>query len=100
MGNGLESFALLEKRTLELGRRYQEVLDERNSLRLKVERQAQKLSELESKVGGQEDLLSAVDAKMVDLLGQIDNFLPQEQEQESESKGSGNIQVLPGMHGS
>jgi|GEM_PF-2293907 len=96
MGNGLESFALLEKRTLELGRRYQEVLDERNNLRLKVERQAQKLSELESKVGGQEDLLSAVDAKMVDLLGQIDNFLPSE----SENKGSGNIQVLPGMHGS
>ena len=96
MGNGLESFALLEKRTLELGRRYQEVLDERNNLRLKVERQAQKLSELESKVGGQEDLLSAVDAKMVDLLGQIDNFLPSD----SENKGSGNIQVLPGMHGS
>ena len=96
MGNELESFVLLEKRTLELGRRYQEVLDERNNLRLKVERQAQKLSELESKVGGQEDLLSAVDAKMVDLLGQIDNFLPSE----SENKGSGNIQVLPGMHGS
>lgn len=96
MGNELESFALLEKRTLELGRRYQEVLDERNSLRLKVEGQAQKLSELEIKLGGQEDLLSAVDAKMVDLLGQIDNFLPQE----SENKGSGNIQVLPGMHGS
>lgn len=94
MENGLGSFALLEKRTLELGRRYQEVLDERNSLRLKVERQDQKLSELEGKVSGQEDLLSAVDAKMVDLLGQIDNFLPRE------IKGSGNIQVLPGMHGS
>ena len=96
MGNGLENFALHEKRTLELGLRYQEVLDERNSLRLKVERQAQKLSELESEIGGQEELLSAVDAKMVDLLGQIDDFLPPE----SESKGSGNIQVLPGMHGS
>ena len=96
MENGLANFALLEKRTLELGRRYQEVLDERNSLQLKVEKQAQKLSELESKVGGQEELLSAVDAKMVELLGQIDDFLPPEPE--IESKGSGNIQVLPGMH--
>ncbi len=92
----MANFALLEKRTLELGRRYQEVLDERNSLRLKVERQAQKLSELESKVGGQAELLSAVDAKMVELLGQIDSFLPPESE--IESPGSGNIQVLPGMH--
>ena len=96
MENGLANFALLEKRTLELGQRYQEVLDERNSLRLKIERQAQKLSELEGKVARQEELLSAVDTKMADLLGQIDNFLPPE----SESKGSGNIQVLPGMQGS
>lgn len=94
MESSLESFALLEKKTLALGRLYQEVLEERNNLRQKVETQAQKLIELEGKVGTQEDLLSAVDAKMVDLLGQIDKYLPQD------AQNSGNTQVLPGMHGS
>jgi uncharacterized coiled-coil DUF342 family protein len=94
MESGLESFALLEKKTLALGRLYKELMVERNNLQQQVEAQAQKLNELETKVGSQEELLSAVDAKMVDLLEQIDTFLPQE------SQNSGDIQVLPGMHGS
>ncbi len=94
MESGLESFALLEKRTLALGRRYQEVLEERNNLRQKLEEQALKLTELENKVSSQEDLLSAVDARMVDLLGEIDKYLP------PDNQNSGAAQVLPGMHGS
>ncbi len=96
MESGLESFALLEKKTLALGRYYHEVLEERNSLLQQVEKQARRLTELESKVVRQEETLSAVDAKMVDLLGQLDNYLPLE----PESQNLGNIQVLPGMHGS
>ncbi len=92
---GLESFALLEKKALALGRRYQEVLKERDSLLQKVEKQTRRLTELESKVVRQDDTLSAVDAKMVDLLGQLDNYLPLE----SENQNLVNIQVLPGMHG-
>ncbi len=94
MESGLESFALLEERTLALGRRYQEVLEERNNLRQKVEQQASKLTELENRVSSQEDLLDTVDAKMVDLLGEIDKYLPQD------NQNSGSAQVLPGMHGS
>ena len=94
MESGFESFALLEKKTLELGRRYREVLQERNNLRQKLEQQASKLTELENKVGSQKDLLQAVDNKMVDLLGEIDKYLPQD------NQNSGSAQVLPGMHGS
>ena len=94
MESEFESFALLEKKTLELGRRYREVLEERNNLRQKLEQQALKLTELENKVGSQEDLLQAVDSKMVDLLGEIDKYLPQD------NQNTGSAQVLPGMHGS
>ena len=94
MESGLESFALLEKKTLALGRRYQELLAERNSLRQQLELQAKNLNELETEVGSQKKLLDAVDVKMLDLLGQIDEFL------QKESHNSGNIQVLPGMYGS
>jgi chromosome segregation ATPase len=94
MESGLESFALLEKKTLALGRRYQELLEERNSLRQQLELQAKNLNELETEVGSQKKLLDAVDVKMLDLLGQIDEFL------QKESHNSGNIQVLPGMYGS
>ena len=93
MESGFESFALLEKKTLELGRRYREVLQERNNLRQKLEQQDLKLVELENRVGSQKDLLQAVDNKMVDLLGEIDKYLPQE------DQNSGSAQVLPGMHG-
>ena len=94
MESGLESFALLEKKTQALGRRYQELLAERNSLRQQLELQAKNLNELETEVGSQKKLLDAVDVKMLDLLGQIDEFL------QKESHNSGNIQVLPGMYGS
>jgi len=84
----------LEKKTQTLGRRYQELLEERNSLRQQLELQAKNLNELETEVGSQKKLLDAVDVKMLDLLGQIDAFLLQEKQD------SGNIQVLPGMYGS
>jgi chromosome segregation ATPase len=94
MESGLESFDLLEKKTQELGRRYQEVLAERNNLQQKLEEQALRLTELENRVGSQADLLQAVDNKMVDLLGEIDKYLP------PDTQDSGSAQVLPGMHGS
>ena len=94
MENGIESFVRLEKRTLALGQRYREVLAERDRLQQLVDKQAQTLVELEAKVNDQEDVFAAVDAKMVELLRQIDNYLPEE------SQDSGNEQVLPGMHGS
>ena len=94
MENGFEIFSQLEKKTLVLGQRYREVLEECNRLQQVVERQAQALSELEAKVSRQDDVFVAVDAKMVDLLQQIDSYLP------DEIQGAGSEQVLPGMHGS
>ena len=94
MENGLESFVRLEKRTLALGQRYREVLEERDRLQQVVEKQARAMAELEAEVSRQEDLFTAVDAKMVELLRQIDSYLPEE------SQNPGNEQVLPGMHGS
>ena len=100
MDNNLESFALLEKRTLALGQRYREVLEERGRLQQVVEKQAQALAELEAEVSRQNSLFTAVDAKMVGLLRQIDNYLPEESPNpEEESPNLGNEQVLPGMHG-
>ncbi len=93
MENGLQSFLLLEERTLALGRHYREVLEERNCLQQVVEKQAQALAELEAEVSRQEDLFTAVDAKMVELLREIDNYLPEE------SQNPGDEPVLPGMHG-
>ncbi len=94
MENGLEIFARLEKRALALGRCYREVLEERDCLQLEVERQARVLAEFEAKVSSQDDLFTAVDAKMVELLRQIDNCLPEE------VPDSSSEQVLPGLHGS
>ncbi len=94
MENGMESFVRLEKRTLALGQRYREVLEERDRLLQVVQEQAKSLAEFEAKVNTQEDVFAAVDAKMVELLRQIDNYLPEE------SQDPGNEQVLPGMHGS
>ena len=94
MENALESFARLEKRTLALGQRYQEVLEERERLQQVVEKQAQSLAELEAEVSRQKDMFTAIDAKMVELLQQIDNYLPEE------SPNPGSEQVLPGMHAS
>ena len=94
MEHGLESFTRLEKRTLALGQHYREVLEDRDRLQQVVERQVQALSELEAKVSSQEDVFAAVDAKMVELLQQIDRYFPEE------SQITGNEQVLPGMHGS
>ncbi|MBN2808946.1 MAG: hypothetical protein JXR80_05575 [Deltaproteobacteria bacterium] len=92
MENGLEIFARLEKRTQALGQRYREVLEERNRLQEKVEKQAQALAELEARVSSQEDVFEAVDVKMAELLQQIDSYLPEE------TAGFGSEQVLPGMH--
>ena len=94
MENGLKSFTRLEKRILALGQRYREVLEERDRLQQLVEKQAQSLAELEAEVSRRGELFTAVDAKMVELLRQIDNYLPEE------SQNPGNEQVLPGMHGS
>ena len=94
MENALESFTRLEKRTLALGQRYQEVLEERERLQQVVEKQAQSLAELEAEVSRQKDMFTAIDVKMVELLQQIDNYLPEE------SPNSGSEQVLPGMHAS
>ena len=94
MENALESFTRLEKRTLALGQRYQEVLEERERLQQVVEKQAQSLAELEAEVSRQKDMFTAIDAKMVELLQQIDNYLPEE------SPNPGSEQVLPGMHAS
>lgn len=93
MENGLEIFTRLEKKTLALGERYREVVEERDRLQQEVERQAQALSELEARVSRQDDVFVAVDAKMVDLLQQIDSYLPED------IPDSGNEPVLPGMHG-
>ena len=94
MENGLEIFARLEKRTLALGRCYREVLEERDRLQLEVEKQARALAELEAKVSSQDDLFIAVDAKMVELLRQVDSCLPEEVADPQAE------QVLPGLHGS
>ncbi|RLB70027.1 MAG: hypothetical protein DRH03_07645 [Deltaproteobacteria bacterium] len=94
MENGLESFARLEERTLALGQCFRDVVEERNRLQLVVERQAQALAELEAKVSSQDDVFVAVDAKMVELLRQIDSYLPED------IVDSGRDQILPGMHGS
>lgn len=95
MENGLETFARLEKRILALGQRYREVLEERNRLQQVVERQAQALVELETKVSRQDDVFVAVDAKMVELLQRVDSYLPEEIQ-----NSLGSEPVLPGMHGS
>lgn len=94
MENSLESFVLLEKKTMALGQRYRVVLEERGRLQQVVEEQAQALAELEAQVSRQENLFAEVDVKMVELLRQIDSYLPEE------SQNLGNEQVLPGMHGS
>ena len=94
MESGLQSFALLEKRILALGRQYQEVLEERNRLQQVVEKQGRILAELEAEISRQEGLFVAVDGKMVELLREIDNYLPEE------NQNPGDEPVLPGMHGS
>ncbi|MCD6535267.1 MAG: hypothetical protein J7L25_14500 [Deltaproteobacteria bacterium] len=98
MDNNLESFALLEKRTLALGQRYREVLEERIRLQQVVEKQAQELAELEDQVSRQESLFTAIDAKMVGLLRQVDSYLPDASPNPEEDSGNlRNEQVLPGM---
>ncbi|MCD6291824.1 MAG: hypothetical protein J7M09_00030 [Deltaproteobacteria bacterium] len=100
MENDLESFLLLEKRTLALGQRYREVLEERSRLQQVVEEQSQALAKLEAEISQQNELFTEVDTKMVGLLRQIDNFLPDEGSPPGEELSNlRNEQILPGMHG-
>ncbi|HDS17319.1 MAG TPA: hypothetical protein ENN66_12085 [Proteobacteria bacterium] len=93
MDYSLESFSLLEKKTLALARGYQALVEERDRLRQELEKQARSLVEMEARISRQVGLFSEVDERMGELLRQIDNCLPQNDE------AMGSEQILPGLNG-
>ncbi len=90
----METFGRLEERALILGRRYREVLEERDTLLKAVAERDLALAEMEARLRQQEEAFAAVDRRVAELLRRIDECLPDD---DSDPAGE---QILPGMNGS